>query len=65
MKIIVDRIEADFIVVQMPDGSFNNLPRVFAPLAKDGDFINIEIDEALTKTKKSEIKSRLEGLFEE
>ena len=65
MKIIADRIEGDFIVAEMPDGSFANLPRVFAPGAKEGDFINIETDENLTEIKNNEIKSRLEGLFEE
>ena len=65
MKITVDRIEGGFIVAELPDGSFANLPLCFAPQAKDGDVIVIEKDDDETQRRCEKIKSRMNRLFDE
>ncbi|MEZ0536520.1 DUF3006 domain-containing protein [Caldicellulosiruptoraceae bacterium PP1] len=62
MKVVVDRIEGDFAVVELPDRTIVNMPIILLPKeVKEGDVIIIEID-------KKETKQRLEKtqkLFEE
>ena len=65
MKITVDRIEGEFIVAELPDGSFANLPVCFAPQAKEGDIIVIETDADETRRRSEEIKSRMNRIFSE
>jgi len=63
MKVIVDRIENDFLVVEMPDMSVCNIPRILLPQAKEKDVINIEIlynDEIETS---EQIESLVDKLF--
>ena len=64
MKITVDRIEGNFAVSELPDGSYANLPLIFAPDAKEGDIINIDIDKAQTQSRSEQIKPRMDRLFE-
>lgn len=64
MKITVDRIEGEFIVAELPDGSFGNLPRVFAPNARGGDIINITIDKSASSRRSEKMKERMNRLFE-
>ena len=61
---ILDRIEGEFIVAELPDGSFGNLPCVFAPSAKSGDIIDINVDKSATRRRSEEIKERMNRLFE-
>ena len=63
MKIIVDRTEGEYIIAELPDGTFAELPVVFAPGAKDGDVISIEIDREETGRRSEKIKSRMDRLF--
>ncbi|MBQ8525230.1 MAG: DUF3006 domain-containing protein [Clostridia bacterium] len=63
MKITVDRIEGSFIVAELPDGSFGNLPLIFAPDAREGDIISIETDKEESQQRSEEIKSRMSRLF--
>lgn len=63
MKIIVDRTEGEYIIAELPDGTFAELPVVFAPGAKDGDVISIEIDREETGRRSENIKSRMDRLF--
>jgi len=64
MKIIVDRIEGGFIVAELSDGKCENLPLVFAPDAKEGDVIDISIDEKKSKECAQSVKDRLDRLFD-
>ena len=63
MKIIVDRTEGEYIIAELPDGSFAQLPAVFVPGAKDGDVISIEIDKEETDRRSENIKKRMDRLF--
>ena len=63
MKVTADRIENGFIVAELPDGSFADLPLCFAPQAKEGDIINIQVDEAETSERAANMRTRLDSLF--
>lgn len=63
MKVTADRIENGFIVAELPDGSFADLPLCFAPQAHEGDIINIDIDLAATHNRSGEVRARLDKLF--
>lgn len=62
MYITIDRFEGKFAVVEMPDGSFANLPRVLVPAgAGEGGVLKIEYDAAETARRQEEAQA----LFEE
>ncbi|SFI10807.1 Protein of unknown function [Tindallia magadiensis] len=62
MKVIIDRFEGQYAVVELDNGGFANIPRTVLPnLADEGDIITIEIDEEATDQR----RKRLEGLMEE
>lgn len=61
MKVIIDRIEGGFAVVELEDGSHFNLPTGLLPEgAKEGSVIDISLDKASEKKKRRDI-SRLEN----
>lgn len=64
MKITVDRIEEKFIVAELPDGTYANLPIVFAPDAAEGDIIVIETCKEETQNRSAEVKARMRRLFD-
>lgn len=64
MKFTIDRIEGDYIVAELPDGSFANLPLVFVPDAKEGDIILIEPDREETQKHSEDIRARMNRLFD-
>lgn len=43
MKLIIDRFEGDFAVLELEDLSTVNLPKVLVPNAKEGDIVTIEV----------------------
>ena len=45
MKITVDRIEGEFAVCELQNGSFVNIPLCVFGNAKEGDVFNIERDD--------------------
>lgn len=66
MRIIIDRIEADIVVVEKEDGSFIQMPKSLIPLdAKEGDMLLITIDEESTVDRKKEITSLMEELWDD
>ena len=56
MRLIVDRIEEDFIVAEMPNLSMVNIPRILAPDAKEGDVIRLSLYKNSNAKLKAEIK---------
>ncbi len=65
MEVIIDRFEKEFAVVELEIGEFVNLPRILVPNAKEGDVVNITIDENSTKKRKEHIESLMNNLFED
>ncbi|SDY92938.1 DUF3006 domain-containing protein [Tindallia californiensis] len=66
MKMIIDRLEGDYAVVELDDGTFADIPKEALPkLANEGDVITIEIDEKATEQRKKRIERLLNELWEE
>lgn len=63
MKFIVDRIESDFLVAELPDGSFVNLPLVLFENVSEGDVFLIEKSCDETQKKELEIKDLMNKIF--
>lgn len=64
MKVIVDRFEGDYAVVEIAIGKCVNIPRVLVPDAKEGDIIKIEIEKEETEEIKKYIKDLMNNVFE-
>ena len=63
---IIDRFEGKFAVVELDNGSFENIPKALLPTgAKEGDCIIITIDENTTADKKEKIKNKMNKLFQD
>lgn len=65
MKVIIDRFEGDYAVVEINKGKFVNLPKELIPDAKEGDVIVITIDQDETKKRKEHVKDLMNQLFED
>ena len=70
MKGIIDRFEEEYAVVELSDGSFKEIKRIYLPMEiREGDCINI-IDTQITldleesKKRRDRIKNLMEDLFE-
>ncbi len=64
MKVVIDRFEGAFAVVETEDGSFVDMPAVLAAGAKEGDVLDIRIDQAETQERKKRIQSLMDQLFQ-
>jgi hypothetical protein len=63
-RIVVERFEGEFAVVELPDRSMENVPRTLLPEeTQEGDVIDIEVNQAATKEKKERIQSLLEEVW--
>lgn len=66
MKVIIDRFEGDFAVVEMPDKQFVNVPKqIIPPEASDGDVLLINIDHTETKQRKEKILKLMNDLWKD
>lgn len=65
MKVIIDRFEGDYAVVEIDVNNFVNIPKVLLPGAKEGDTINIEIDKTETNQREKLIKDLMNKVFED
>lgn len=63
MQVIVDRIEGEFLILELPSGEVVNVPKVLVPNAKEGDVINITIAKDKTKERKENINNLMDELF--
>lgn len=65
MKVIIDRFEGDYAVVELENRSMADLPQILIPLeAKEGDTLEIIIDQNETRRRKKRIERLTEGLWE-
>lgn len=65
MKVIVDRFEGNYAVVEIDSNKFVNMPKELIPNAKEGDIININIDYDETNKRREHIKGLVDSLFED
>ena len=63
MQVIVDRIEKNFLVVEVETGKVVNMPRELAPKAKEGDVITITISKDETKKREQNIAKLMAEVF--
>lgn len=63
MKVIIDRFEGDYAIVELPDETFVDVPRVLFPDAKEGDVIDIIVDKDETEKRKKHIADLMSKLF--
>ena len=65
LKIIIDRFEGDFAVVELEDKSFVDMPMALVPEgSKEGDVLEIQINQEETKRLKEEKEKKWMGLWD-
>ena len=62
MEVIIDRIEGSFAVVELPDGGTENIPISLLEGAKEGDIVEIIINEQATEERRQAIQNKLDSL---
>jgi hypothetical protein len=65
MKVTIDRFEGEFAIIELPDMSFIDVPRILFVGAKEGDVINISIDKSETEIRENRIKGLMSELFKD
>lgn len=65
MKVIVDRIEGEMLVVELENMSTVNIPLAVIPEAKEGDVINITVDRGDTENRRRRIRKKMNKLWED
>ena len=64
MKLIIDRFEDDFAVVELESGQMINCPKAMLPdTAKEGSILIITVDNDATNKKLQENTNRMNRLF--
>ena len=63
MKVIIDRFEGDYAIVELDEWKILELPKELIPEAEEGDVINIEILKEETNKRKEQIKNKMNQLF--
>ena len=64
MQVIVDRVEKEYLVVELEDGSISNISRNIID-ANEGDVIDITVNNEATEIRKNRIKELMDSLFED
>ena len=64
MKVIIDRFEGDFAIVELDAGVFVNMPRALVPAgAGEGSVISIEVDPEATNGRRESIKKLMKDVW--
>jgi hypothetical protein len=65
MKVIVDRFEGDYAVVELPDKTTVDMPKkLLDPSVKEGDLIEIKMLRIATRDSKFKINKLMDEVFE-
>lgn len=64
MKLIIDRFEGDFAIIEAEGGLTFSIPRELVKCTKEGDVLNLEYDEAETKKRRKGAEKLMGELFE-
>lgn len=65
MKVIIDRFESDYAIVEKDEKEFYNIPRVLVSNAKEGDVIDISVDQEETNKRRMEVEDLMNDLFKD
>ncbi len=63
MKVIIDRFEGDFAVVEIENGKVINIPKILFPDACEGDIVEITINKEETDRRKKHIQDLINKTF--
>ena len=63
MEVVVDRIEGDFLVLELENKKHVNVLKELIPNAVEGDIIDININYEKRAERESEIKKMKDNLF--
>ena len=65
MKVIIDRFEGEFAVVELPDRTTANMSvKLLEPGFKEGDIVEIRILQSETQSRKKAMDDLVKDLFE-
>ena len=64
MKVIIDRFEGEYAVVEILEGNFALLPKVLIPAAQEGDIISIQIEKNEAQERQERIQKLMDDLWE-
>ncbi len=65
MQYIVDKIEGEWLILEGDEDEFFQVPKTLIPEAREGDCVEICINEGETKKRRENVRRLLEELFEE
>ena len=65
MKVIIDRFEGDYAVVELDIGHFVNMPKELVLDAREGDVVEITVNHQETEKRKEHIQDLMNDLFED
>lgn len=63
MQVIIDRFEGDYAVVELPDGTFVDMPRILLEDANEQDVLDIIVNTEQTTMRKNRINELVNSLF--
>lgn len=63
MKVLIDRFEGDFAVVEMPDKTFLNIPKALLSEFSEGDVLEIKKDIEETEKGMKSAQDSFSALF--
>ena len=64
MRVIIDRFEGDFAVVELPDKTFCNVPKMLFENVAEGDVFDITKNTVEAEQQKEKIQKIVNKLFE-
>ncbi|MBE6729820.1 MAG: DUF3006 domain-containing protein [Ruminococcaceae bacterium] len=63
MKVIIDRFEGEYAVVEIEKGHFVDIPACLLVGANEGDVVSINIEKEETEDRKVKIENLMNDLF--
>jgi len=66
MRVTIDRFEGDYAIVVLDDMTKVNLHRILVPkAAKEGDLLQIKVDQKATKEQQQQVAELMEDVWGE
>lgn len=65
MKVTIDRFEGEYAIVELPDKTFINVPKILFADAKESDVIDISVDKGETELRREKIEGLMAELFKD
>ena len=63
MKVVIDRFEGEYAVVEIDDGTFGRISKAVLPGAREGDVVSIEIDHGETQMRRERIQKLMDEVW--